>query len=263
MNPASYTFNQFHLGDCLISLHLIRALAQRNRDTQFVFFAHGCNLDQLKEAVADLPTIHLFSFDDKTMWENHRHEAVNMWKNADDAWTSSPLQYNWSSYTLWHHAAIARKMGLESPFTCREHLLFDYPALTRGKVNLEVVDFLIGDSAPSSGQYSEWADHSKNPLIPLIEVLRNSGKSVQLASAFLYNGMTITGAGQESMLCRNHIMVANGPFWPTLNTTNHHHHEGRKRIVLLDNGESINMPHIEQCSNVEEVFQIAREEKWI
>lgn len=58
-------------------------------------------------------------------------------------------------------------------------------------------------------------------------------------------------------------MVPNGPFWPTLNTTNHHYHEERRRIVLLDNGESLNMPHIEQCRNVNEVMQIAKQEGWI
>lgn len=268
---AVVTYNRFHLGDCLISLHLLRALAKQSVGRAFIFFTNACNIPQLKEVVQDLPNILLEPFESE-LWRDHERDAVDMWKNAEGFWEASRYRWEWSSFVLEHHAWTARRMGLHSPFACREHLLFDYPALEihgEGiRVQLERGDwkythgFLIGDSAPSSGQYSEWADHSQKPLERLIAQLSET-HSILRTSALQKNPSTVTYVGRISRLCRHHIMVSNGPFWPTLNTTNHHNHEGRRRIVLLDNGENLNMPFIEQVPNVEAVWDIARKERWV
>lgn len=262
MSSTIYLHNRYHLGDGLILLHLVRALAKKNVSRAFVVFTNYCNIPQLVEVVQDLPNILLEPFESE-LWAQHQHESIDTWKNFHDMWVESPMRWDWSSFQLWHHKVTARRMGFESPFTCREHLLMDYPALDAGKVKPDVVDFLVGDSPPNSGQYSEWADHSKYPLLRLIDALENSGRTVQLTSALKANGLSITAVGQTSLLCRHHIMVPNGPFWCTMNTANHHAHEGRKRIVLLDNGENLNMPGITQCRNVDEVMAIAKTEGWV
>lgn len=282
MNIPIFTKNQFHLGDNLIFLHLLRALSKQHTVREFVHYCHECHRAQLQEAVQDVPNIVLDSIERPVIAANVR-TAIDTWKNADDAWTSSPLQYNWSSYTLWHHAAIARKMGLESPFTCREHLLFDYPALMDGNMSGLEYDFLIVNSEPSSGQFGPMKQHGSGYMDSLIEALFRKGHSLVLTGycpkmeewaqideprgeIFVLGGpgrFSLSQIGNLSMRCHHHIMVATGPMWPTLNTTNHHNHEGRKRIVLLDNGESVNLPFLDQVSSVEEVFAIAREEKWI
>lgn len=258
MSRTAYTYNEFHLGDNLVFLHLLRSLAKSHVSTPFVHFCHAHYRDQLKEVVEDLPNILLEPFE-SALWLQHRHHAVNTWKNAEGHWEKSPVRWDWVNHTLDHHRWTARRMGFESPFTCREHLLFDYPALE--PKNLKPCRFLIGDSAPNSGQYSEWADHSKSPLGNLAMDFR---ASICVETSHLQKkGWRISQIGSASHSCVNHIMVANAPFFVTMNVHNHHNSEGRKRIVLIDNGERMEMPGITQCANVEEVMQIARQEGWI
>jgi hypothetical protein len=236
-----------------------------------VFFTNGCNLPQLREVVADLPNIILAPFETE-LWRQHEHESVDMWKNHDHFWENSRFRWDWSQFMLSHHDWTAARMGLLSPFKVREHLLLNYPALEiQAKGVHDQLDagewehtheFLIGDSLPSSGQYREWADHTKEPLKELISKLQET-HTVLLTSELQKNPSTVTYCGRVSRVCRHHIMVANAPFFATLNTTNHHHHEGRKRIALLDGPEQLNMPHIIQMSSVEQVLQLAKEEGWI
>ncbi len=270
VNRSCFSHNNYHLGDCLQSLHLIRALAKEHHNVAFVFFTHGCNLPQLREVVADLPNIILADFESE-LWRERQHESVDMWKNFDHFWENSRFRWDWSRFMIEHHDWTANRMGYLSPFKIREHLLLDYPALEVQQMKAVLpencgeftYEFLIGDSAPSSGQYAEWADHSREPLKILIESLRAVGREVVTTSQGKEFGWSISYLGKVSQLCRHHIMVANAPFFCTLNTSNHHHHEGRKRIALLDGPEQMAMPNIIQCGSVAEVLQIAKEEGWI
>lgn len=261
MSRTVYTRNDYHLGDNLIFLHLLRALAKSHVSVPFVHFCHGCNIEQLQEVVADLPNILLEPFE-SPLWPERESEAINVWKNHDEFWTTHASRWDWSAFTLAHHTWTAERMGFVSPFTCREQLLFDYPALQPEFLPAQR-SFLIGDSPPNSGQYSEWADHSKNPLNELVQHLKESGFLITRTSVLKERGWSITEIGKFSCASFHHIMVPNGPFFPTLNTANHHHSEGRRRIVLLDNGEHLNMPGIEQCATVDEVMEIAQQEAWV
>jgi len=255
-----YTYNLYHLGDCIIFLHLLRALAKQNPNTEFIHFCHG--LDQLAEVVADIENIVLCDFENP-LWGQHKHEAVATWKNAEDFWVNSTVRWDWSHFQIRHHKWIASRMGFFSPFTCREHLLFDYPAICPPCEIEHQAGFLIGDSAPSSGQYSEWADHSKAPMDELVKRLEAKAHIVIRTSDLKARGASISEIGKMSAIFKHHIMVPNGPFWPTMNTTNNHYREGRHRIVLLDNGEILNMPGITQMRSVAEVMAFAEEQKWL
>lgn len=261
MSRSIFTFNRYHLGDNLIFLHLLRALAKQHDQTPFVHFCNGCDIHQLREVVADLPNIVLADFE-SPLRQERQHEAIDTWKNYDHFWENSRFRWSWSEFMLSHHDWTAARMGFVSPFKVREHLLFNYPALECTPPPAYEFDFLIGDSAPSSGQYAEWADHAKQPLIPIFQSLKNynwtSRKNCEGNPVH-----SISMWGKISMHCRHHIMVCNGPFWATLNVHNHHHHEGRKRIALLDGPEQLNMPHIIQMSSVDEVMQFAKTEGWL
>lgn len=265
MTRPVYTHCEFHIGDQILHIHLLRALAKQHPEVTFVHFCHACHLSQLTEVVQDLPNVVLRDFESKAWWENEIR-SLNVWKNEGNAWQDSTLRYDWSSYYLWWHGVVARRMGFESPFTCREHLLHDWPALETDLVPSTeegyIYDFLIGDSAPSSGQYSEWADHSKEPLAELISRLSEKW-SVLTTSKLKETGCSISYIGRISQLCKHSIMVPNGPFWATLNTHNHHSNWGRKRIILLDNQERLEMPHIQQVPCVFSVMEIARSEGWL
>lgn len=280
MSHAVYSFNRFHLGDNLVFLHLLRALAKQRVSTPFVHFCHGQGIPQLREVVADIPNIILEPFE-SPLWQEHEHEAVDTWKNSGAAWESSPLRWDWSAYTLWHHGELARKMGAESPLTRREHLLLDYPALLVGPTGLKF-DFFVCNSEPCSGQFKPMAKHESGYLDGLVRALVATGKTVLLTKHLDppwfstkeeanrcfqpdpdRREPTISKYGYLSQFATHHVMIATGPMWPTLNTTNHHNHEGRRRIALLDNGENLNLPHIEQVANVEQVMKIAQEAGWI
>jgi len=282
MSRSIFTFNRYHLGDNLIFLHLLRALAKQHDQTPFVHFCNGCDLHQLHEVVADLPNIILANFESPLWEERGRIEAIDTWKNHDRFWENSRFRWDWSQFMLSHHDWTAARMGFISPFKVREHLLFDYPALEQ-KGSL-LYDFLIVTSEPSSGQFSPMAQHGSGYLDKLVGALNEAGKSVWVTSPSPFTKfgpdqggwkeqtgpsctrdceMTITGVGRISQMCQHIIGVATGPLWPCINVHNNHSHEGRKFIALLDNNESINMPHWKQTNCVENVFEMAKEEKWI
>lgn len=275
MSRTVYTFNRYHLGDCLIFLHLLRALAKAHVSTPFVHFCHACYIPQLQEAVMDLPNILLMPFESE-LWKLRQHEAIDTWKNCQRHWEDSPNRWNWSQHTLDHHAWTAKRMGFESPFSRREDLLFDYPAL--GVRNEYVpADFLIVNSEPSSGQFKPMAGHGSGYLNGLILALNQKhrvivtedfeGRPKNVAAtrnAGPHNeGFTISQIGSCSRDYKNIIGVATGPMWPCINVHNNHSHEGRRFIALLDNQESLNLPHWEQVPNVEDVLRIAKSEGWI
>lgn len=262
MTRTIYTFNQFHLGDNLVFLHLLRALAKPRPGTPFVHFCHAHLLPQLQEAVADLLNISLEPFE-SPLWKHKQNEAVDTWKNTEGYWEESAHRWEWSRFMLQHHAWTAMRMGMATPFSCVEHLLFDYPALEK-VVEEPARDFLVIDAEPHSGQLKPMAKHGSGYLDQFIALLRNSGYDVRTTSACKKDGYTITQIGALALKCRHVVGVMTGPAWPCISTTRHHlTSEGRRTIFLLDNGEKLGLPGVEQCANVEELLEIARKEGWL
>lgn len=260
MSHTVYAFNRFHLGDNLVFLHLLRALAKQRVSTPFVHFCHGQVIPQLREAVADLSNIILEPFE-SPLWQEHEHEAVDTWKNAEQHWEKSPVRWNWAEHQLDHHSWIAGKLGFEYPFTCREHLLFDYPALEQS-IDEPFRDFLIIDAEPCSGQLKPMAQHGSGYLDQFIALLKNAGHNVRTTSACKKEGYTISQIGALSRNCQHVIGVMSGPAWACVNT--HRHHDVSKRtIFLLDNGEVLGLPRVEQCASIEDVLKIAQEAGWV
>jgi hypothetical protein len=268
------TYEDHHLGDNLVFLHLLRSLAKANQSRVFYHFTHSSHLPQLNEVIQDLDNVVLFSFE-SDQWEENKRRAINVWKNVggtgknDGFWERSPNRWNWSAFTLEHHHHIAGRMRLRSPMTVRENLLFDYPALNPHNIGGSYFyDFLFVNGEPCSGQFSPMKKHGSGYLDDFIKKI---AKRFSVITTDPVAGVectrdrkeSITDIGRLSLMCRNHIMIATGPMWATLNTTNHHHSAGRKRIVLLDNGEDLNMPGITQRASLAEVEKIAKQEGWI
>lgn len=264
MTPIS-TYEQHNLGDQLIFLHLLRALAKANPSRVFWHFCHAHHAAELAAVVQDISNIEIFSFDSQ-QWREQERRAINVWKNRDHVWERSKHRWDWSASTLEHHLYIAGLMGLRSPFDIREHLLFDYPALNpNGVGGTYFYDYLIINSEPCSGQFGPMKEHGTGYMDNFIRLLARKNIVITTNPVFGIEctrdtKKSITDIGRLSLLCRNHICVATGPWWATMNTTNHHHSAGRKRIVMLDNGEQINMPGITQCASIAEVEQLVRQE---
>lgn len=268
------TFERHHLGDQLIFLHLLRSLAKANPSRVFWHFCQGEHIPQLLDLVQDIDNIAIFSMD-SDQWEEYRGRAIDVWKNVggtgkhDGFWERSKNRWEWSAFTLEHHHHIAGLLHLRSPFIIRENLLFDYPALNPNNVGGSYFyDFLFVNSEPCSGQFGPMKQHGTGYLNDLIKQL---AKKYAVITTSPVAGVectrdtkkSVTDIGRLSLMCRNHIMVATGPMWATMSTTNHHHSAGRKRIVLLDNGESFNMPGITQCKDLSEVQKIVKQENWL
>lgn len=268
------TYETHNLGDQLIFLHLLRSLAKANPSRVFWHFTHEHHLAQLNEVIQDLDNVALFKLG-SDQWEEYQHRAINVWKNIggtgknDGFWERSKNRWNWSAFTLEHHQHIAGLLRLRSPFTVRENLLFDYHALNpHGGGGTYFYDFLVINSEPCSGQFGPMKQHGSGYLDDLVKQLAKryaviTTEPVKGVECTRDTKKSVTDIGKLSTMCRNHIMIATGPFWGTMNTTNHHYSADRKRIVLLDNGESLNMPGITQCSDLNEVMKIAKQEGWL
>lgn len=272
------TYENHNLGDQLIFLHLLRALARNYPNRVFWHFTQSVHCEQLAPVVEDLPNISLFSFD-SNQWRKNQRIALNVWKNfgATDTrkpfkgeykkgfWEKSKNRENWSAFTLEHHARLAKRMGLRSPFSIREHLLFDYPALNpNGVGDAYFYDLLVANSEPCSGQFKPMQEHASGYLDEIIQQVAKKHKVITTNPVFGVectrdNKQSITDIGRLSLSCRHHICVATGPMWATLNTTNHHHTAGRLRVALLDNEETLNMPGITQCATREELIPLLKQ----
>ena len=257
-----------NLGDQLIFLHLLRSLAKANPNRVFWHFCGGHHLSQLYPLIADTNNIAVFPFESEE-WHEHKDRSTNVWKNFSDYWVRHPLRWDWSGFQLAHHRWVAERLGCRSPLTIREDLLFDYPEMNPNNIGgTYFYDFFICNSEPCSGQFGPMKQHGSGYLDDM--ALRLSKKYSVITTNPVYGiectrneKKSITDIGRLSIQCRHHIMVATGPFWGTMNTTNHHHSSERKRIVLLDNGEQLNMPNIIQCETKEQVEKIAKQEGWL
>ena len=266
MKPVS-AHNTWHLGDCLIAAHLLRALAKRHPDRKFWFFISESYLGQMNELVEDIFNLSLFSFN-SSQWAEEKHRSIDTWKDFRDHWNTSPFRWQWVDYTLEHHAWTAKRMGFKSPFTTATELLFDYPKLgpaVEARPSRWTSDFLICNSDPGSGQLTHMQGENSGYLNELIYKLGNNHSVMvtQPAHGALCTramGHSVSMIGQLSIGCKHHIYVPNGPMWPCISTHNHHlWGPDRRRIVLIDNGENLTgIPWLQQVSRVEEAFDILR-----
>jgi hypothetical protein len=271
MTPIS-CHNSYHIGDCLITAHLLRALAKAHPDRTFWFFLNGNIITQISEAVYDIPNISLFTFE-SAQWQTEKHRSIDTWKNADHHWEKSPYRWDWVLHTLDHHWWTAKRLGFESPLRNTTDLLFDYPALGPSVSSIEgawTSEFLVVNSDPQSGQLSPMHHANTGYLDKLIYRLgkNHSVMTTQPTHGALCTqamGHSVSMIGQVSVRCKHHICIATGPMWPMLNVHNHHlWNTDRKRIVILDNGEKLTgIPWIQQVSRVEEAEDILRAENLI
>jgi hypothetical protein len=258
-----YVYNTWHLGDLMLALHLLRALALRHPEVCFYFFIQQQYIPQLREMIADMVQIILQPFE-SPLWFEHSREAIDCWKNAEGFWELNENRWDWSKFMLEHHRWVSGRLGFESPFHSPMDLLFDYPALDPSGQTREEADFFIVNSEPQSLQLRAMAASGS---VYMSEFIRRLGKNHRVVTTLPAEGaiwstvdrkMTISQIGRASRWFTHHVMVATGPMWPTLSKFNHEANSNRHRIALLDNGEMLNLPGLTQMRSVEELFDFAR-----
>lgn len=238
-----HTHCALRLGDNLAHLHLLRALAQHRTGYQFVHWAHRHYLPQLIEVVADLPniTLHDLRYQPKGIVS---HDA---WKNAGGYWEQHPQRNDYAAFYLEFYEQFAARLGLHSPFSKADDLLFNYPALLDYKS--DPFDFLVVNSPPQSGQ---WMAYELEALDQLARDLFCQGHTV--ATTRPLRGIpctipnTVTGVGGISIQARHIIAVSTGPSWPTFNVWNVQ--TCALRIILIDRERIEIAPNTHHCKHV-------------
>lgn len=239
-----HTFNAFHLGDNLIHLHFLRALAKAHPDIAFEHGAPDEHLAQLYPLWQDLPNLRVASI------ATTPYGAHNAWRGADGWWYHRPNRNDFAAVHLDWFRVLAERMGLASPFAKPEDLLFDYPALQDKPIADDPLpaslDFLIVNSPPRSGQWQGYNadafDHLCEEL--LIDVDRRLMVTFENGhdnyDSTQERNMDVTAIGRLSQRVKCIIGCVTGPMWPTLNVWN----SARPlRIHLLD------AERVELCAN--------------
>lgn len=258
------THCDFHLGDNLVHLHFLRKQAIANPRDTFFHYAHDCHLEQLREAIEDLPNISLYSLDVKTSG------SIDAWKNAgagtpnggyfDKSW----LKGDFAAFHIAWFGHLAQQMGLRPVFEKPSDFLFDYPAIQKdvtprlpsGYRN-EKFAILFVNSRPCSGQCMAYdsVGYFDSLLLELCtkhSVVTTQQSEVIHGMCTTETEMTVSEIGALSLRCRYVVGVATGPLWPTFNIWNQQ--SVTRRIVMLSNGESLNLGgNITQVSNREEM----------
>lgn len=263
------TYCAFRLGDNLAHLHFLRALAKANPSIHFQHAALREYLPQMIEVVADLPNISL-----RDIRECRGEAGINAWKNTDGFWETHELKARYAELMLVWFDVLAKRMGLASPFTKPDDLLFDYPALKReqdaDKITLHPrvlkfvpFDYLVVNSIPMSGQWRGMDEVALNTLIQTLaqryDVVTTRETGLNVLATENIPGFTVTNIGQLSLFAKRIIMVSTGPSWPTLNVWT----KDTFRIVLQD-GETLGLtPNTHQCRTVAEAHAVLKREGFL
>jgi hypothetical protein len=164
----TYNFvNNAHIGDCLISLHFLKKLAQKNNvvcqfscDLQYM----GNSVNQLLEFVSDEPRIRILSQpveNSINLWypvilqriENSGKEPYPFYKYGEDVWHGD-------IFKIWYHIGnqVAQELRLKPAFDNVEEVIFDGELFRRDTLlngvdgQPQKFDFLIINSYCMSGQ---------------------------------------------------------------------------------------------------------------
>jgi hypothetical protein len=264
------TYCAMRLGDNLAHLHFMRALAKAYPTMRFEHAALLHYLPQMIEVVADLPNLSL-----RDIMQCRGEPGANAWKNAGGFWETHELKDRYAEFMLVWFDLLAKRLGLVSPFTQPSDLLFDYPALQRGKdhdsgltlhpltVKFVELDFLVVNSVPMSGQWRGFDEPALNTLIQSLaqryDVVTTRRTGLNVAATESIPGFTVTDIGALSLFAKNIIMVSTGPRWPCLNVWT----RDCFRIVLQDTEELGITENTHQCRTVKDATRVLKENGFI
>ena len=256
------TYNAYHLGDNLLTLHYLRGLAKAYPAFHFTHAAPATYLGQLAPLAADLPNLSLSALHDSPPPPT----AHNAWLGADGWFYAQPDRHDFVAIYLRHFRRLSQALGLPSPFTKARDLLFDYPALapaTTAYTGLRGI--LVVNSPPQSGQFQSFSHEGFDRIIALLHaaghcVYTTAPSSTKDALCTLDLGSSVTDIGRLSADHVDAIIgVPTGPMWPTFNIWNAD--TIKTRILLLDTERVDILPehtmHANHLSLVPELLQTA------
>ena len=254
------TYNAYHLGDNLLTLHYLRGLAKAYPAFHFTHAAPATYLGQLAPLAADLPNLTLSALHDSPPPPT----AHNAWLGADGWFYGQPDRHDFVAIYLRHFRRLSQALGLPSPFTKARDLLFDYPALQMPAADGGVARILVVNSPPQSGQFQSFSHEGFDRVIALLDaaghnVITTSPSLIADIPCTQAQRMDVTAIGRLAQRCTAIIGVPTGPLWPTFNVWNAD--TIKTRILLLDTERVDILPehtmHANHLSLVPELLQTA------
>ena len=216
------TFNAYHLGDQLLTLHFLRAQAKAHPEITFRHTAPAQYFNQLGEVIKDLPNVFIgFEF------AKIPADALNTWLGADGWFYSQPDRHDFVAIYLRHFANLSRALGLPNVLFTPRQLLFDYPALaphTDRYAGLRGI--LVVNSPPQSGQFPAFSHDGFDAIIAQLHaaghcVYTTAPSRTKDALCTLDLGSSVTDIGRLSADHLDAIIgIPTGPMWPTFNVWN-------------------------------------------
>jgi hypothetical protein len=235
-DKLTYFFhNAAHLGDCLISLHFLKKLAEKNN----ILCEFQCDLQnsinynvydgkenaQLEEFISDSKSIKI---------TNHNHpNSINLhWDPA--VWRMKSVvsgipaidNYGWheESIAMWFYVYnfIAEENGLIPPFEALEDLYFDGTVFDNSD-KYEKYDYLIINSKPGSDQLSYNDERSKEYFENICNTLSlHNKKFITTEKIKDYPStrdlnLSLCQIGNLAQNCTNIVGVPNSPFIVSMN----------------------------------------------
>jgi hypothetical protein len=260
------TFNAYHLGDNLLTLHYLRALAKSYPEIHFVHHSRAEYLTQLAPLTADLPNLSLSAL--SLLPSCHSYGPLDTWLGAAGWFYSQPDKHDFVAIYHRHFANLSRALGLACPFAgaAPRDLLFDYPALAPATTAYTGMrGILVINSAPHSGQFQSFSHDGFDRIIAQLHaaghcVYTTAPSRTKDALCTLDLGSSVTDIGRLSTDHIDAIIgVPTGPLWPTFNIWNAD--TIKTRILLLDTERVDILPehtlHANHLSLVPELLQTA------
>ena len=226
MYPKLEFYNEFHLGDCLVSTHFLKKLSEKN-NLDINFYCDVEHHNTLKELINLNHRIKLFpkeSSKGTNLWcgeilhrvkvlegENYPFFCLN-YPELEDV-----LRMVYESYRL-----ISDELNLVFPFKNKYDVLFDEDVLGE-ESKIGYFDYLIINSDCKSGQVSFTIKEQDEIFSNIIDKIKQNGNSFITTKKLgdypctLDKNLSIVEIGQLSKKAIKVIGVPTSPFWITLN----------------------------------------------
>jgi len=217
--------NHQHYGDCLISLHFLIHLSQKNK----IICNFQCNSSyhkQLQELIPENTNVFLVDCvgeNSLDLWgAKLLHKVQEKYQNNYPLYCENQPQYEdifRMTYEMWN--CFAEDLNLKIPFDNKYEILFDESPLSLS-VDLEY-DYLIVNSYCLSGQVKYSQVGQDCIFLDIIDNMERNNKTfitthkLKDYPSTQDTGMSLVQIGQLSKNCKVIIGVPTSPFWISIN----------------------------------------------
>lgn len=235
-----YFYNNFHYGDCLVSLHFLIHLAEVN-DIECVFKCHDGYHWQLQELLGTNTRVTLAPLDEGQFHaqdfrtRSGSDRAINLWccPSLRRLWGEDVKNYTTYSKKfegfldlgetiseIWKF--VCKTNDLIYPFKSKFDIVFDEPVFQQDSLDKDY-DFLLVNSYCHSGQMKISPQQQDHIFLQIINFLKSRNKTFitthklfDIESTIDYN-LSLVKIGQLSKRCKVILGVPTSPLWIALN----------------------------------------------